>query len=427
MELKPLRQGSVPAGYKHTEVGVIPENWEVVATADLVEPTAPICYGVVQVGQDTNGGVPIVAIKYVKEIASSPLHRTSATLEEPYARSRVKGGDVLISIKGTIGRVGIVPEGFEGNISRELARLRLKPNYSAEYVAQQLDADSTQSRISRSVVGTTRLEFSIATLRKFELAVPKNRDEQRAIATALSDVDGLLGGLDRLIAKKRDLKQAAMQQLLTGQTRLPGFHGEWKPWTILQIAPNIIDYRGRTPLKLGMEWGGGDIPALSARNVKMGYIDCQEETYFGSDALYTRWMTNGHARKGDLVITTEAPLGNVALISDDRKYILSQRTVLLQVDPSIASSRFLHQLMMGGRFQQVLAENSSGSTATGIQRKRFEKLELTLPEVSEQTAIAEVLADIDAELAALEQRREKTRALKQAMMQQFLTGRIRLV
>ena len=110
-------------GYKRSEAGVIPEDWKSTAIATLVEPTSPICYGVVQVGQYTDSGVPIVAIKYVKEISHAQLHRTASSLEQPYSRSRVRGGDVLISIKGTIGRVGIVPTGFEGNISRELARL----------------------------------------------------------------------------------------------------------------------------------------------------------------------------------------------------------------------------------------------------------------------------------------------------------------
>ena len=222
----------VPQGYKQTEVGVIPEEWDTVAVADLVEPAAPICYGVVQVGQHTENGVPIVAIKYVKEIAHAPLHRTAASLEQPYARSRPKRGDVLISIKGTIGRVGIVPNGFQGNISRELARLRIREDSCPDYIAHQLESGATQERIMRSVVGTTRLEFSIATLRRFPLPIPPTLPEQRAIAEALSDVDELLDALDRLIAKKRDIKQAAMQQLLTGQTRLPGFttaHQIFKP------------------------------------------------------------------------------------------------------------------------------------------------------------------------------------------------------
>lgn len=426
-----LNSPLIPPGYKQTEVGVIPEEWE----AKPLKGKIGISHGFAFASPHfaSHGPYRLTTPGHFHEAGGfRDIGEKQKFYVGPVPSDYVLNpGDVIVAMteqaEGLLGSAAVIPDESSYLHNQRLGRVTvLKPEVELDYLVYVFNSPSYRTKVRETAAGTKVKHTSPEKLLEISVRIPPP-PEQRAIAETLSDVDGLLGGLDRLIAKKRDLKQAAMQQLLTGQTRLPGFHGEWKFWTILQIAPNIIDYRGRTPLKLGMEWGSGDIPALSARNVKMGYIDFHEETYFGSDALYTRWMTNGHARKGDLVITTEAPLGNVALIPDDRKYILSQRTVLLQIDPSIASSRFLHQLMMGGRFQQVLAENSSGSTATGIQRKRFEKLELTLPEVSEQTAIAEVLTEMDGELAALEQRREKTRALKQAMMQELLTGRIRLV
>lgn len=158
----------------------------------------------------------------------------------------------------------------------------------------------------------------------------------------------------------------------------------------------------------------------------MGFIDFSEECYLGSEALYSRWMTRGDVEKDDIVFTTEAPLGNVALIPDDRKYILSQRTVLLKIDPRQAVSRFVFQLMMSEQFQKVLADNSSGTTAKGIQRKRFEQLKVVCPSLPEQHAIAAALTDMDALLGALERLISKKRDLKQAAMQQLLTGQTRL-
>ncbi|WP_338413185.1 restriction endonuclease subunit S [uncultured Sphaerotilus sp.] len=201
---------------------------------------------------------------------------------------------------------------------------------------------------------------------------------------------------------------------------------EWSTRTIIETTSKIIDYRGRTPRKLGMDWGGGDIPALSARNVKCGFIDFSEECYLGSDALYTRWMTNGDAAPDDIVFTTEAPLGNVALIPDERRYILSQRTILLKANPTLAFSPFLFQLMLSDHFQKLLSENSSGSTAQGIKRKKFEQLQVTCPPVVEQRAIAEALSDVDALLAGLDRLIAKKRHLKQAAAQQLLTGQTRL-
>jgi type I restriction enzyme S subunit len=201
---------------------------------------------------------------------------------------------------------------------------------------------------------------------------------------------------------------------------------DWETPSIFEAAPKIIDYRGRTPRKLGMDWGGGEIAALSARNVKMGFIDFDEECNLGSEALYKRWMTNGDTERGDIVFTTEAPLGNVALIPDDRRYILSQRTILLKTDPARAYSPFLYQLMLSDGFQELLAENASGSTAQGIQRKKFETLRVACPPLPEQRAIAAVLSDVDALLAGLDRLITKKRDLKQAAMQQLLTGQTRL-
>ena len=201
---------------------------------------------------------------------------------------------------------------------------------------------------------------------------------------------------------------------------------DWETDTLLSISCQIMDFRGRTPKKLGMEWGSGDIPALSAGNVRMGFVDFEEECYFGSEQLYRRWMTKGDLAKDDIAFTTEAPLGNVALVPDNRRYILSQRTVLLRIDHKRVSSRFIFQVMLSGGFQRMLADYASGSTARGIQRKKFEQLCVPIPPLHEQGAIAAALSDVDALLGGLDRLIAKKRDLKQAALQQLLTGQTRL-
>ena len=210
------------------------------------------------------------------------------------------------------------------------------------------------------------------------------------------------------------------------QTEVGVIPDKWVTQTIAQASRKIQDYRGRTPKKLGMDWGGGDIPALSAGNVKMGFIDFDEECYLASETLYKRWMVNGDIEQGDIVFTMEAPLGNVALIPDNRKYILSQRTVLLQPNSNTTFSPFLYQVLMSRWFQQQLHENATGSTAQGIQRRKFETLAVVCPPLPEQRAIAAALSDVDALLVKLEQFIAKKRDIKQAAMQQLLTGQTRL-
>ena len=120
---------------------------------------------------------------------------------------------------------------------------------------------------------------------------------------------------------------------------------DWEVIPFLQAVRSYIDFRGRTPRKLGMSWGGGDVLALSANNVQMGQIDAEKEAYFGSDELYKRWMTQGDCEPGDVLLTMEAPLGNVAQIPDDKRYILSQRVLLIKPKPWL--------------LLQVVPENSS--------------------------------------------------------------------
>ncbi|MDT3776346.1 restriction endonuclease subunit S [Nitrospira sp. MA-1] len=412
-QLSIINSPLIPPGYKQTEVGVIPEEWHTEAVANLVEPTAPICYGVVQVGQHTESGVPIVAIKFVKEIAHAPLHRTATSLEQPYARSRPRGGDVLISIKGTIGRVGIVPNGFKGNISRELARLRIGEDTSAEYIAHQLEAEATQERIMRSVVGTTRLEFSIATLRKFPLPLPPTKEEQKAIAEALSDADALIESLEQLLTKKRHLKQGAMQELLTGKKRLPGF--EIKPGykqTEVGVIPedwNVTKLAATCSMKSGEGITSPSIDQFS------------EYPCFGGNGLRgftTRFTHDGHYA---LIGRVGALCGNV--LGVEGKFFASEHAIVVTASAR-TDTRWLTFVL--GEMQ--LNHYSESSAQPVLTVSKLLKLEVAHPPTkAEQEAIAAILSDMDAEIAALETKLTKTRQLKQGMMQELLTGRIRLI
>jgi type I restriction enzyme S subunit len=417
----------VMPGYQQTEAGMIPVGWKTAVVADLVEPSAPICYGIVQVGQHVESGIPIVAIKFVKDISNAPLHRTAALLEQPYTRSRPKGGDVLISIKGTIGRVGIVPNGFKGNISRELARLRIKGDSCPEYIAHQLESGATQERIMRSVVGTTRLEFSISTLRKFHLAVPSNITEQRAIAAALNDVDALLDSIDRLIAKKRSLKQAAMQQLLTGQTRLPGFNGKWKATSLGEIISRFST--GLNPRQNFRLNNGGNFFYVTIKNFTKGRLFLDENCDAIDEAAFLKINERSDLRKNDILFSSIGRVGDAYLILEKpRNWNINESVFTLRPDQSKVTPLMLFYLLTDKSMTDALNQGVTGSTFKSIKQAQLKSIRCLIPDsLEEQTAIAEALSDIDTELVSIEQRRDKTAALKQGMMQELLTGRTRLV
>jgi type I restriction enzyme S subunit len=417
------------AGFKKGELGYIPIDWTETVLSNICNTSSGTTPSRSMQDRYFNNGKH----NWVKtldlnnsEIAHTQEKVTDAALAETSLKN-YPVGSVLVAMYGgynQIGRTGILR--VSASVNQAITAVlpnedKLVPEYLLSCLNYRVGYWKLVASSSRKDPNITKQD-----VRNFCVALPP-LSEQRAIAAALSDVDALLSSLDQLIAKKRDIKQATMQQLLTGKQRLPGFSGKWVERTIREIVANFIDYRGRTPKKLGLEWGNGEIPALSAMNVKMGFIDFSAECYLGSDFLYQKWMTNGGAKKHDLVITMEAPLGNVALIPDTRKYILSQRTVLLQTKESIIENRWLFQFMMSSIFQKTLQDNATGSTASGIQRARFEKLSISIPPIGEQSAIASLLGDLDGEIHFLETKRKKTKLLKHGMMQELLTGKIRLV
>ncbi|QXB53883.1 restriction endonuclease subunit S [Aeromonas sp. FDAARGOS 1415] len=439
----------IPAGYKQTEVGIIPEDWTVANLSAITEHSRPISYGIVQTGPLIVNGVPCIRVVDISDgkIKKDNLITTTKEISDSYRRTILKDGDLIIPLRGKVGEVGLVDGDLVGaNLTRGVALIAPQKDYASEFIKQYLSNRSSADRLLSSMNGSALQEITIETLRRFSIALPIDVKEQTAIGNVLSDSDALIDALEQLIAKKQAIKTAAMQQLLTGRTRLPQFAlradgtpkgyktselgqipEDWITPTLKDITSNIIDYRGRTPRKLGLEWGGGNILALSAGNVKKGFIDYEAECYFGSDELYKKWMTSGDASKGDIVFTMEAPLGNAALIPNEDKYILSQRTILLQLECSKFLPMFIIQVFLSDMFQSYISESATGSTAQGIKRATFEKMFVAVPScLEEQTAIATILSDMDSELAALEQKLAKARSLKQGMMQQLLTGRIRL-
>jgi len=215
-------------GYKQTDVGVIPNEWE-------VSKIGTLCAAVLDCHHSTplwtaSGSVVIrnQNIRDGKLDLTQPSFTDEMHFAERTRRAVPSFGDLVITREAPMGLVCMIPEGLKCCLGQRMVLLRLNHDVAeTEYLLYALLSEAVQHSISvAGGTGSTVSNLRIPVLKGLDISVPP-LPEQRAIATALSDVDGLLGGLDRLITKKRDLKQAAMQQLLTGQTRLPGFHGEW--------------------------------------------------------------------------------------------------------------------------------------------------------------------------------------------------------
>jgi len=255
-----------------------------------------------------------------------------------------------------------------------------------------------------------------------EFVFPPSIAEQRAIATALSDVDALIASLDQLIVKKRDLKQAVMQQLLTGQKRLPGFHGKWEIKKLGQLG---VFSKGRGIKKDEILTDG--IPCIRYGEIYTRHNDYVREFFsFISQEIAAQSLP---LKKGDLLFAgsgeTAEDIGKCVSFLGDEKAFAGGDIVILS--PQGQDSLFLGYLMNHSSVVSQKARMGQGDAVVHISARSLAEVEILLPPHSEQNAIAAIFSDLDTELTALEHRLSKTRFLKQGMMQELLTGKTRLV
>lgn len=415
MELRP--------GYKQTEVAAVPDQWEVKPLSHISPRQSvglvinPSTYFV------DSGTVPMLVGSDVSEnsINWAGARRISETSNRLLPASRLKAGDLVTVRVGEPGVTAVVPPELDGCNCASMMIVRQHPSFDSHWLCFAMNSQLGRSQVAHVQYGTAQKQFNISHAVDFRFAVPP-LPEQRAIAAALSDVDALLGALERLIAKKRDLKQAAMQQLLTGKTRLPGFHGEWKVMTLHEVCQKIQDGTHFSPKP-----GGNDYLYVTSKNIRFGTLDMSTAERI-SAAEHFKIYARCDVKKGDLLLTKDgANTGNAALNSLDEPFSLLSSVAMLRFDSRHhVAGYYMHQLL--SNFGQVqIKEAISGNAITRLTLQKIRAFRFPVAPFAEQTAIAEVLSEMEAELAGLEQRRNKTRALKQAMMQELLTGRTRLV
>ena len=416
MEVKP--------GYKLTEVGVIPEEWSVRRLKDCCQKLNVSFVGTCEPFYTReNTGVLMLRTGNLQgdQIVLDGCKFVTREFHARNRKSQVRTGDILIARHGNSGNAVPVPAGIDDVNALSIVILRTNEAILGHrFACYCINSGAVRSQTAGMLAGSTQVIINTREVEKLRLPLPP-LPEQRAIATALSDVDGLLCGLDRLIAKKRDLKQAAMQQLLTGQTRLPSFHGEWEVKRLGSVADvlkgnalskSLVSASGTRPCilygELFTNYGRVISEIVGRTNSNEGCL-----SVFGDVLMPGSTTTTG----ADLATASALLLDNVALGGD----IIVIRRRDQGYDPI-----FLANYLTQARRHDI-AELTQGITIHHLYGKDVKTLSLRLPSLAEQTAIAEVLSEMDGELGKLEERREKTRALKQAMMQELLTGRTRLL
>jgi restriction endonuclease S subunit len=429
MEVKP--------GYKQTEVGVIPEDWVVRQLADFAEFLSSkriFESDYVSMGVPFYRGTEVTLL-----IENKMLPNVYFIAEERYTEILQKygvpiKGDILITSVGTLGNVYFIPDNRrfyfkDGN----LIWLRGVSGIDGKYFAIQIQ--SRKKEIVDNAIGSTQKALTIVILKKTLIPVPPTKAEQEAIAEVLSDADAFIQSLEQLIAKKRHLKQGAMQELLTGKRRLPGFvvKEDYKQtevgvipedWRTMRLQSLLSQPATYGVVKAGMFQRRG-IPMLRGGDIKGGRVNTDLPLIsLEKSAEYQRTVL----RNGDIVIALVGYPGEAAVIPEALGGANISRAVGLLRPSNALNAGFLTCYLNSNSGRREFLKPGAGSAQMVVNLRDLNLLWVPLPPTkSEQGAIAEALSDMDAEIAALEAKLTKAHQIKQGMMQELLTGRMRLL
>lgn len=430
---------------------MIPEDWVVSTFGDIVDYTKGFAF---KSREYKSTGIRIIRVSDTSY--DSVLDTDAVYLAEDiaplYAKWSLREHDLVISTVGSkppmydslVGKVVLIKKSHDGallNQNAVLIRDKKRRSHIQQLLLNHFRTKRYLSFIKSIFRGNAnQASITLKDLFQFGIPLPSNQSEQAAIAAALSDVDALIALLDKLIDKKRDIKKAAMQQLLTGKKRLPGFGDETKPGykqTEVGVIPEDWDVKKCS--ELGSFYKG---KGISSRDLVTDGLPCimygdiyvKFDTKFSNPDFRIAKQTASNssmARTGDLFFTssgeTAEEIGKCVVYQGNDDIYIGGDIIALTPN-SDNDSLFMAYMQNGNMLLSQKAKLGQGHTVVHIYTEHIKSLNMPTPSTkTEQTAIAAVLSDMDAEITALESKRDKTRALKQGMMQELLTGRIRLL
>lgn len=381
------------AGYKQTEVGVIPEDWDCVCLGDIGDALIGLTYRPEDVCEF---GTLVLRSSNIQDDKLAFRDNVFVSMEVP-DRIRVRTGDVLICVRNgsreLIGKSAYLDRSVEGMTFG--AFMAIHRGRHGKLVSILFQSNILKRQIGEHL-GATINQITNKSLKYFQVPLPREEAEQSAIATALCDVDALLAAQDALIAKKRAIKQGAMQELLTGKRRLPGFGGEWE---VRRLGDVLTICHGRDQKDVASP--SGEFPIL-ATGGRIGWATCW--LYDKPSVLIGRKGTIDRPQYMD------APFWTVdTLFYSELK------------DDHVAKFFYYRCCMIDWHV------HNEASGVPSLNARTIEQIEVSVPSPAEQASITAALDDMATEITALETQRAKTAQLKQGMMQALLTGRIRLI
>ena len=407
----------IPEGYKQTEIGVLPEDW---ISGSLGDNTINIGSG--RTSTKGSGDYPLFGSTGV----------IGSCLNGEY-----EGDAILVARVGAnAGKINFVTGKY--GVSDNTIIVKFKNSVDIAYFRYQLD----RKNLNTLVFGSGQPLITGSQLKEILFPLPP-KYEQTAIANALSDVDALISELEKFIAKKQAIKTATMQQLLTGKTRLPPFSlredgtpkgykaselGEipedWKVVKFLDATNLITCGIAATPTYVKENVG---VPFLSSTNVKAGRIIWENHKYISYD-LHNQLYRNNPPLKGDALYSRVGTIGEAAVIEEDFEFSIYVSLTLIKPKSSMLNSYFLSHLLNSKPYKQRASDQVYlGGGVGNLNVDIVRNYPISIPKLEEQVSISSILSDMDEEIQTLQQRLNKTRQIKQGMMQELLTGKTRLV
>jgi len=329
---------------------------------------------------------------------------------------RYRGNSITITGRGSVG----TPMYRAGDFDAIIRLLVLTPKDKS--VCVKFVSEYMRHCIAFPQESTGVPQLTVPQIRDIELSLPLLA-EQKLITAVLSDMDAYIVSLEKLIAKKRAIKQGAMQELLTGKRRLSGFSGEWMEKKVGDIS-DVTKLAGFEFTAHIVYSDRGRIIALRGLNVKFGKLNLDEMKYI--DGSNFAKLSRSKLIKGDMLFTYVGTIGDVALVDGNDKYYLAPNVALIRFRSDINPQFMLYQFMSDDFMDSVINPLIASTTQAALSMKNIRLFDAKIPSFDEQTAIAEILSCMDAELDALSAKRAKAQQLKQGMMHELLTGNIKL-
>jgi type I restriction enzyme, S subunit len=417
---------TVPEGYKQTEIGVIPEDWEIKKISTIASIRGRVGWKGYTKKDLVPFGAYAIGAKHIDSSNRLDLSDPTFLSQEKYHESpeiMVIINDILIVQRGTIGKVAIVNRTIgEATINPSMIIIRTR-DASPRYLTYYLQSFPGQGQILLDTSSTGVPMITQKQIGDFSIPLPLNLEEQDVISDCIDDVQSNILSLEKLIGKKRDIKQGTMQELLSKsdswQSKAIGEIASKKKWSMTG-GPFGSNLQSRDHTDSGVR-------IIQLQNIGDGvFID--KHTTFTSESKADELLAN-NIFSGEIILSKMGdPVARGCLVPGiNERFVMCSDGIRLLVNEEKFNTNFVLLMINHYNFRKSAENASTGSTRKRIGLTELRDLKIKCPEFSEQQKIASIIVNMDAEITALEQRLEKTKAIKQGMMQQLLTGRIRLV